>query len=189
MTVSERATDQLVDLFRLAFRRQAATVAIITFYDSDRRPSGMTATAVCPLSASPPSVLASVNRAARSRHEIRGAGSFGVNFLGPSQESIATHCSRPGWDKVLPAAWVLSGEEAGQARTPIIAGGAAHLDCAVSAIHDIYTHSLFVGRVTQIWLGPAKEPLIYCDGAYCRLDAGTEHEYEQLWERVMSSFL
>ena len=189
MTVPEPATDELAGLFRLAFRRQAATVAIITFDDAHHRPCGMTATAVCPLSASPPSVLASVNRAARTRDQIRGAGSFGVNFLGPSQEMIATHCSKPGWDKTLPFAWVLSGEEAGQARTPVIAGGAAHLDCTVSAVHDIYTHSLFVGRVTQIWLGPAREPLIYCDGAYCRLDAGTEHAYEQLWERVMSSFL
>lgn len=58
---SALSTSTLCDDFRLAMRRLATTVSIVTT-SSEGRPFGMTATAVTSLSTEPPSLLFCVNR-------------------------------------------------------------------------------------------------------------------------------
>ena len=89
------------DLFRQAFRRYATTVVIVTYFDADGRASGMTATSMCSLSPSPPSLLVCINRSSRAHAEITDRGRYGVNLLSVEQRSVALHCSRVGGDKHL----------------------------------------------------------------------------------------
>lgn len=177
---------EVPELFRLAFRRHSTTVTVITFVDREKRLRGMTATAVCPLSIAPPSLVACVNRSAKTRGHLIDGKEFGVNVLSFGQEHIASHCSRPGGDKELDPAWVLPNADI---RTPILRAALAHFECRIAQIQEIYTHSLLVGDVIDVWLGPAGLPLIYSDGAYRTLDSEVEKSYELLWERVMSSLL
>ena len=181
-----RPEDDLRDRFRLAFRRYPAAVTILAFPDAAGRPCGMTATAVCSLSIAPPAVIACVNREAKSRPAIVRAGAFGVNVLALGQEQIATHCSRPGGDKLLPPEWVVTPSEA---RTPGLRGALAHLDCTIAKVFEVHTHSVLVGEVVSVHLGPSAMPLLYAEGAYRTLDTSIEQSYEVLWERMMSTFL
>ena len=95
------------ELFRQAFRRHATTVVIVTYFDGTGRACGMTATSMCSLSASPPSLMVCINRASRAHAEITDAGAYGVNLLSVGQRSVALHCSRPGSDKRLRDDWLV----------------------------------------------------------------------------------
>ena len=185
-TMGRPESSSWAEPFRLAFRRHATTVSLISYYDSAGAPSAMTATAVIPVSVQPPSVLVSINRQARSRDEIVAGRQFGVSFLRPSQQELASRCSRPGTTKGLAAPEVVAGRGHG---APAVVGSLAHLDCRLAKVHDEYTHSLLVGEVTDVLIGPSGVPLLYADGAYVTVDPGSEAQYEQLWERVMAAFL
>ncbi len=187
--VGEMLSDHMrgiADRFRAAFRRHSTTVTVLTYYDAQGRAAGLTATAVSSLSADPPSLVASLNRASRSRTDIVTAGKFGVNVLGLAQEAVARHCSQPGGDKVLSDEWLLPNPDAS---TPVLRHALAHLDCKIARVHEEYTHSLIVAEVQRVWLGNEGTPLIYAEGAYRTLDAAAEKSYEAAWERVMSTFL
>jgi flavin reductase (DIM6/NTAB) family NADH-FMN oxidoreductase RutF len=175
------SSQELLGRFRQAFRRFPATVTVISYVDAADRPSGVTATAVTSLSVEPPSILISLNRQARSRDAIVRVGLFGVNVLALGQEPIATHCSRPGTEQVLSSTWLLA---PAAARTPVLTGSLAHLDCTVAHVHEVHTHSVIVGRVASVWLGSAAMPLVYSEGAYRTLDPDIEQSYEILWERT-----
>ncbi|HKV45800.1 MAG TPA: flavin reductase family protein [bacterium] len=182
----DQAGEDLRDRFRRAFRRYPAAVTVITYLDAAGHHSGMTATAVCSLSIAPPSVIACINREARAHAAITQGGRFGINLLALGQEHVATHCSRPGAEKMLKPEWVAA---PGEARTPVLRGALAHLDCTVHQQLEIYTHSVLIGEVVSVQLGPTAPPLLYAEGAYRTLDAAIEQSYEVLWDRMMSRLL
>ncbi|TAM26932.1 MAG: flavin reductase [Candidimonas sp.] len=68
------------DAFRQAMRRLAATVTIVATGQAPNR-SGLTATAVCSLTANPPQVIACLNASSSTCSLIRETGVFSVNIL------------------------------------------------------------------------------------------------------------
>jgi flavin reductase (DIM6/NTAB) family NADH-FMN oxidoreductase RutF len=162
--------------------RLAATVTVITYHTPEGKPAGMTATSVCSLSMLPLSLLACVNRETVTHQSIEEGGRFGVNVLSLGQERIAEFCSRPGEAKTLPADWLL---DAAAARTPVLQGALAHLDCEVSKLYPESTHSIFIGNVSDVLLGPSGEPLLYSKRSYRDFRSEAEAEaFESLWDRL-----
>ena len=171
------------ELFRQAFRRHATTVALVTYFDSTGQPSGMTATSLSSLSATPPSLLVSIARGSRAHGEITSQGRFGVNLLSVAQRSVALHCGRAGSDKHLRPSWLVQGIAADA--TPRLVGALAHLECTVGSSYDAYSHSIFVGLIKRVWLNPVDAPpLLYHGGAYSQLEPATEQAGRFLWELV-----
>ena len=169
------------ELFRQAFRRHATTVVIVTYLDGDGRPCGMTATSMCSLSASPPSLLVSINRTSRAHAEITERGRFGVNLLSVAQRSVALHCSRAGMDKRLRDDWLVTDLPADA--TPRLLGALAHLECEVGTSYEVYSHSLFVGLIFGVWLNPQDAPpLLYHGGSYNQLETAAERTERFHWE-------
>lgn len=72
--------EDLAVAFRLAMRRLAATVTIITTSDSGTR-HGMTATAVTSVCADPPSILFCVNQSASIHAPLKVGSRICVNLL------------------------------------------------------------------------------------------------------------
>lgn len=177
-----RAEQRLEERFKEAFMRLAATVTVISYRTSDDEPAGMTATSVCSLSLVPLSLLVCVNRETKSHEAIDHGGRFGVNVLSLGQEQIAEYCSRPGEHKTLPDDWLV---EASEAATPVLNRALAHLDCEVSNAYAESTHSIFVGNVAGVWLGPPGEPLLYSNRSYRDFRSEAEAEaFEALWDRL-----
>ncbi len=169
------------ELFRQAFRRHATTVVIVTYYDGEDRPCGMTATSMCSLSASPPSLLVSINRAARAHDEITARGRYGVNLLSVGQRSVALFCSRTGMDKHLAQEWVASDQPA--ETTPRLLNSLAHLECEVDRSFQVYSHSVFLGLIQRVWLNPVVDtPLLYHGGSYSQLESAAERSERLHWE-------
>ncbi|MGY3622663.1 flavin reductase family protein [Bradyrhizobium sp. USDA 10063] len=149
--------------FRATMRCIASTVTVITSRVGSVA-NGMTATAVCSVSASPPCILIVVNQTARSHSLIASAGVFAVNVLATNQVALAQHfASRP--DEPL------EGVEHRQGRTgvPILEGCAASLECVVESQTRSGTHSIFVGRVVSAREAGAS-PLLYCRGRFTSLE-------------------
>lgn len=169
------------ELFRQAFRRHATTVAIVTYFDGSGRACGMTATSMCSLSASPPSLLVCINRASRAHAEITERGAFGVNLLSVGQRSIALHCSRAGMDKRLRDEWLIA--DLPPDATPRLRSSLAHLECDVGTSYELYSHSLFVGLIEQVWINPQDmPPLLYHGGTYSQLESTSERSERFHWE-------
>src|SRR5215210_3134746 len=140
------------ELFRQAFRRHAATVVVLTYFDASGAPCGMTATSMCSLSADPPSLLACINREARAHAEITALGRFGVDLLSIDQRPIANHCSRPGTYKQLGEGWLAADVPTGS--MPRLVDSLAHLECLVDSSYVAYSHSVFLGLIQSVWLNP-----------------------------------
>ena len=153
----------IADLFRLAARNVANSVAIISAGDAVGG-TAMTATAVSTVSMSPPSLLICVNRSA-SIYPIllRGAG-FSVNYLASEQEDLARFCS----DKSTasrrlehPSFMTNSGELA-----PVVWDAVACLLCKQDGRYLYGSHAIFIGQVIDVCVGASRSPLIYTDGQY-----------------------
>src|SRR5690606_25888245 len=76
-------------------RRMAATVNLLTTVHQGRR-WGLTATAVCALTAEPPMVLACVNRDAEAYEPLLRSRRVAINVLRDSQAALAIHFSGTG---------------------------------------------------------------------------------------------
>jgi flavin reductase (DIM6/NTAB) family NADH-FMN oxidoreductase RutF len=171
------------ELFRLAFRRHAATVVVLTYLDSGGTPSGMTATSMCSLSDDPPSLLACINREARAHAEISVRGRFGVNLLTVEQRQIADQCSRVGGPKWLQPTWLAP--DAPAESTPRLRDSLAHLECRVETTYEAHSHTVFLGLIDSVWLNPRDAPpLLYHGGIYSQLESPAERLERYHWGRV-----
>jgi flavin reductase (DIM6/NTAB) family NADH-FMN oxidoreductase RutF len=79
--------DQLAGQTKLALRRLASAVAVVTGRDGQTR-HAMTATAVNAMSMQPPSMIVCVNRSTAFHAVISRASDFAINILHRSQVQI-----------------------------------------------------------------------------------------------------
>lgn len=154
---AERSADPAA--FKAAMRRLASGVTVVTSRHGDVS-NGMTATAVCSVSADPPLALIVVNRGGASHGVISRGGVFALNFLGEDQAGLAGYFAR-GDGKSFDAA----PHAFGVTGCPLLAGCAAQLECVVESAHDAGTHTIFVGRAVRASAGNAA-PLAYHDAAF-----------------------
>lgn len=149
--------------FKAAMRRLAAGVTVVTSRHG-ATVNGMTATAVCSVSAEPPLVLVVVNRSAASHDVISKGRCFGLSFLAESQSEIARYfagAEAKTFDEIR--------HTVGTTGCPLIDEVAARLECVVETAYDQGSHTIFVGRVLGADAGQAA-PLVYGDGAFHGLE-------------------
>jgi flavin reductase (DIM6/NTAB) family NADH-FMN oxidoreductase RutF len=170
--------------FKLIMRNIASSVAVITV-EHEGRKHGMTATAVCSVSAAPPTILIVVNRLARTHPIISEARRFTVNILAAHQVKLADRFSEKHpapFDRICHRAGICGG--------PVLEDTAAYVECETQAEIQAGTHTIFVGTVMG---GDATTlpPLLYHNGEYKSLFGGASgveallgkgeaaHEFEQ----------
>lgn len=154
--------------FRRALARLAGGVAVVTSRGSAGEPRGMTATAVCSVSLSPPLVLACLDVGTHTHAAVRASGIYALHFLGERDLSLARRFAREEGDK-------FHGLKVGAGVTgaPVLEGALAWCDCTVVRTVSAGDHTVFIGRVEAAGVrdveptgeGPAR-PLVYYLGAY-----------------------
>lgn len=158
--------------FKLGMRSLAGAVNIITSMHAGHR-YGMTATAVCSVSAEPPTVLVCVNRRAKTHGAIEKSGAFCVNVLRAehSELSIAFSGAQTGEMRFGMASWsqLATG-------SPVLSDSLVSLDCRVVNKLTHGTHTVFLGSVERILIGKRGRPLLYADGKHARLASLTHAE-------------
>jgi flavin reductase (NADH)/flavin reductase len=150
--------------FRSGMRHLAAHVCLITTVSPDGLRQGLTATAVCSVSADPPTLLCCVNRQIAPFAAIRGSGIFAVNVLGVLDRELAER---------------FAGEIQGEARfdigswstlvtgAPLLESALVTFDCRLTRLEEVATHGILFGEIQAIRSRDSNsEPLLYAHGAF-----------------------
>ena len=139
--------------FKKGMRHLAASVTLITTRHRDLR-GGLTATAVCSVSAEPPQLLICVNKTASAHDPIAEAGLFCVNILAPDHRKIAERFADMGeWSTLSTGA-------------PVLKGCPVSFDCKLVTKVAAGTHTIYIGEIVDLALDPKAHALLYCDGAF-----------------------
>lgn len=157
------------DAFKLGMRQLAAGVSIVTTRREEGR-AGLTATAVCSVSAEPPQLLVCIHQDSETYEAIRESGVLCVNLLDQRHEGLA-RCfagmtGKHGEDRFADGRW--SEMETG---APKLEDALAAFDCCIRDILHSGSHCIFVARVVEVSARPGGEPLLYMDGQFAALDA------------------
>lgn len=151
--------------FKKGMRHLAASVTLITTCEGKLR-GGLTATAVCSVSAEPPQILVCVNKTASAHDTIGKAGFFCVNILAPEHRKIAERFA--GMDGVEGDARFGDMGEWSTLKTgaPVLKGCPVSFDCKLVTEVAAGTHTIYIGEIVDIALDPAAMPLVYADGNF-----------------------
>lgn len=127
-------------------------------------PIGIIATAVCSLSAEPPSILVCVHKSASVHDAILEAGHFAVNLLSTRHRAlVARFKQQRGAARFEPGLWTQL-----ETGAPILADAAVALDCTLLNTYDGYSHTIIVGAVAATRKGGASDAgcLLWHDRSY-----------------------
>lgn len=154
------------DEFRHALSRFPSGVTVVTTWDTDGRPTGLTATAFTSVSLTPPLVLVCVDQRAHGYKALKIHGRFAVNILTANQERLSRHfaTTRPDKFEEIPF-------EKGAQGLPLLPAALAQLECRTVQAYPGGDHTIFVGEVESAAVG-AGDPLLYYRGRYARLQPG-----------------
>jgi flavin reductase len=150
--------------FREGMARLGAAVHVITT-DGPSGKTGFTATAVCSVSDSPPTLLVCLNRGATSTPVLRGNGVFCVNTLRAGDETIADTFA--GRTKVARESRFDNGEWGTLSTgSPALMSAVVAFDCRVIEIKAVASHDIYFAMVEAIHQGSPGAALVYHDRAY-----------------------
>ncbi len=147
--------------FRQALGMFATGVTIVTATAPDGTPVGITANSFNSVSLTPPMVLWSLARNARSLPVFEQAERWNVHILANDQEALSNRFARAGEDKFggLP----LEGDAG--AGAPLLGGCSARFQCRTAFRYDGGDHIIFVGEVLH-YDRSERPPLLYVTGGY-----------------------
>jgi flavin reductase (DIM6/NTAB) family NADH-FMN oxidoreductase RutF len=147
--------------FKKGMRRLSSSVSLITAGGEQGR-NGMTATAVCSVSAEPPILLVGINLGASIHDQILNTGSFGVNILRPRHRHLADRFSSglSGEARFEHGNWL-----EGALGVPVLEDALASFACEIIKVVTVGTHDIFFGQVVGIDVSDGTA-LLYGGGQY-----------------------
>lgn len=148
--------------FKQGMRLLSAGVTIVTTAIGSSR-IGLTATAVCSLTAEPAMLLACVNREAGAHDPTLQSKVFCVNVLGIGHLGLAklfADRARVG-ERFDHGLW-------GTLKTgaPVLMDSLVSFDCLLGQTFRAETHTVLIGRVQAVRSSPNQRPLLYANGKF-----------------------
>jgi flavin reductase (DIM6/NTAB) family NADH-FMN oxidoreductase RutF len=161
MTVIDSRSTFDAAIFRQAFRRHPAGVAVVTT-DAGRGAAGVTVTSLASLSAEPPLLSFSIMATASVWPHLRDAETAVVHLLGAEHTELARTFATSGIDRFGGATrWhrLPTGE-------PVLDEAAAWLRISIEHRHPAGGSHLIIGRVEEAELAAEGAPLLYHAGKF-----------------------
>ena len=156
------------DDFRRVLGHWATGVTVVTTWDAEGQPAGLTASSVTSVSLNPPLVLVCVAHSAQSHPAFHTHGRFAINVLNIDHEHLARRFASSGGGAEK---FEGVGYRQGALGLPILKDALAELECTIIHAYPAGDHTIFVGQVEaadcrgDIGL----EPLLYYRGRFNRL--------------------
>lgn len=125
---------------------------------------GFTASAVCSVTDTPPTLLVCMNQASRSHSHFVENKRLSVNVLGAQHEKISgafASSKLNSEERFKLGAWTTL-----ETGSPILEDALVSFDCEIDQIQEVGTHSVFMCRVVAIKKSQQNESLVYFDRAY-----------------------
>jgi len=170
--------------FREAMSRFGAAVNIVTSDGPEGR-LGFTATAVCSLSADPPSLLVCMNRSSSQNKSLQANHVICVNTLTGRQSNLAAVFSGAG-KLDMPArfggaTWLVL-----ETGAPALAEALIAFDCRIAQAIETATHTLLVAEVVALGLGRWEVSDHLLDGRWVHVGepAWDNHLTAELWSAI-----
>ena len=124
---------------------------------------GFTASAVCSVTDTPPTLLVCMNQAARSHAHFVDNKTLSVNVLGAQHEYLSNafasrlsseeRFEQGSWTELVTGA-------------PVLEDALVSFDCEIEDIQQVGTHSIFMCRVLAIKQSQQEESLVYFNRSY-----------------------
>ncbi len=150
--------------FREGMSRLGAAVNLITT-DGQAGRHGMTATAVCSVTDSPPTLLVCVNQRTKSHDMFVANGVLCVNVLAGEHQELSGRFARLSEeDRFASGTW-----ERAVTGAPILANALTAFDCRIVDRLIRGTHSVFICEVAVTLNGNAEDGLVWFGRTYHRL--------------------
>lgn len=163
-TYKRGANAPRADEFVRAMRSIASSVTIVATGKAPDR-YGMTATAVCSLTATPPQMLACLNVSSSTTAAILRNSIFSINLLGSQDSALAARFAgrhgHTGEQRFQREFW-----SPGDHGSPILENALVSVECAIQQSMTVDTHVLIVGTVLSIKGDNSFAPLLYGDGKF-----------------------
>jgi flavin reductase (DIM6/NTAB) family NADH-FMN oxidoreductase RutF len=159
--------DDRAELYRDLLSSFPAGVTVVTAFDADGSPRGLTLIAFCGVSLEPPLVLACVDRTSNTLSAIQHSGGFTINFIGHHSDQVARLMATKSGDKFTRIAW----------RRPRLSEGgpilhedsAAHIVCRTWKALEAGDHWIFIGEVMEGETAEGQLPLVFHRRAFVDL--------------------
>jgi flavin reductase ActVB len=129
-------------------------VAIVTTVDPDGVPRGLTTTAVCSVSAHPPTILVCVDLGSRTLGALRARRGFVVNFMGEGRSELCLLFASKVQDKFAHVSW----RETRSGLPLLHEDVLAWAECSTVHELEVGDHVLLVAEVEQGGVQPELEP-------------------------------
>lgn len=162
MTPLELETKQ--KSFRDAMASMALAVNVVTTNGKAGR-AGITATAVCSITDSPPTIMICINRSSQTNAILKKNQHLCVNVLSNEQLEIAQHFA--GMTAVqMNDRFMLNHWKEGIHQLPVLNDALANLQGKISKILEMGTHTLFFVELNEITVKQEGNSLVYFNRAF-----------------------
>lgn len=145
--------------FRDAMASLSAAVNIVTTEGEAGR-CGITATAVCSVTDTPPSVMVCLNANSAMNPVFQGNGKLCINVLNHEQELMARHFAGM-TGMAMEERFSLSCWQKGLLGQPLLKGALVSLEGEISQVQTIGTHLVYLVAIKNIVLAEEGHGLIY----------------------------
>ncbi len=150
--------------FRNAMAHMSAAVNIITT-DGTAGRCGITATAVCSVTDTPPTLMVCINRNSEMTAVFKANGRLCVNVLSAAQEEAARHFA--GMTGVaMDERFARDAWQAGEGGLPVLEGALANLQGRIAEAQEIGTHSVLLVELDDIRVREVGDSLVYFSRAF-----------------------
>lgn len=159
--------------FRNAMALLGGAVSVITT-DGPAGRFGFTASAVCSVTDSPPTLLVCMNRSSQSNAHFKTNGVLSVNVLTAGHQDISgvfANREMTMEQRFDSAAWHTL-----ESGAPLLDQALVSFDCRIAQVHEVGSHTIFYCEIVDLCMGGSQEGLVYFNRAYHRLsDASSAH--------------
>lgn len=156
-------------LFRDAMANLAAAVTVVTT-DGPAGKNGLTASAVCSVSDTPPMILVCINHASQANQAIKTNGKACINICNIDQEDICRHFAGM-TDLSMETRFQLDCWDTGHLDMPVLRGAIANLEGRVIDFKEVATHTVFFIELEDIQVTEGQPALTYFARAFKSLTA------------------
>lgn len=160
-----------VSEFRNGMSMLGGAVSIVTTAYEDIK-YGMTVSAVCSVTDSPPTLLVCINKNSWSHDYFKASGIICVNVLSSAHKTLSGHFANKNIsmeERFNAHSWSLL-----KTGAPALDDALVNFDCEISSISSCGSHSVFFAEIKAIRMGESNAALMYFDRKYHDLPIITE---------------
>ncbi|AEA60179.1 4-hydroxyphenylacetate 3-monooxygenase, reductase component [Burkholderia gladioli] len=153
--------------FRQAMAHLCAAVNVITTNGPAGR-CGITASAVCSVTDTPPTVLVCLNRSSAMHAVFEANGRLCINVLPGEHEELARHFAGM-TPLTMEQRFDLPGWQNGDTDVPVLASALVSIEGDIAEMKDVGSHSVMFVRATKIRVRQDGDGLVYYSRGFHRV--------------------